>query len=59
MVLKNGKDFEGFRGEEKEGLGFDGKKGKKKTFLFDDYYLYDINYYYYDYDYDYDDDDIK
>jgi hypothetical protein len=47
MVLKDGKDFEGFSGEEKEGLGFDGKKGKKKTFLFDDYY-YDINYYYVD-----------
>jgi hypothetical protein len=40
VVLKDGKDFEGFSGEEKEELGFDGKKGKK-TFLFYDYYYVD------------------
>jgi hypothetical protein len=33
MVLKDGKDFEGFSGEEKEGLGFDGKKWNKKSFF--------------------------
>jgi hypothetical protein len=33
MVLKDGKDFEGFSEEEKEGLGFDGKKWNKKSFF--------------------------